>query len=162
MDWASVSVTLGFRIMSDITPREPLARSASVAKFNVTITFIQRAGSILCASIFVPLFFFGICQFHSPHNHLCSMFKGSLASPMVSLVSKMYKMFPVLAQCLQMATLFHVLQTLFLGVMSMASSHGLLVKLGISHVGFVKISLHITPKSSLEQSPSRSLSESLQ
>ena len=52
-----INCFLGSKIMSDITPLEPLARSASVTKFNVTIIFIPMASSILCTNLFVPFLF---------------------------------------------------------------------------------------------------------
>src|SRR5882762_10824532 len=81
-----------------MSPLEPLARLASVAKFSMTITFIPIATSILCFSHLVPVCLLDSSAFMLATMYFCSMFSGLLALPTESSASKTYNGLPVLVQ----------------------------------------------------------------
>src|SRR6202050_1867170 len=136
-----------------MSPLEPLARSASVAKFSVTITFIPIATSILCFSHWVPVCLLESSAFMLATMYFCSMFSRLRAFPTESSASKTYNGLPVSVQCFCKAAQLHAACTAFCGVTRTSSFQGSLVKSGTSQPGLVITSFLISSISSWVHSP---------
>ena len=146
-----VHPSLGSNTNPWTVPQVPFARSASIAMFRITITFMPMASSTLIIRLFVA----------SSFSLAVASFVFGLGTSPVSLIVSSAKMtyfwFPEVQQCFVSAAEFHMSFVALRGMMSVMSHQGVIVKSGISHAGFVRTSFWTSATSSSVHSPTLSL-----